>query len=622
MKRIRATTIVLLLAASQANGSDAIVLIRGGQGHATIVVPVRADALAKRTATDLQQVLGRMTGVSLPVRADDGEVTGNRVLVGNTRWTDAVVPPAERAGLKPEAFVLRRRGRDIALAGGGPYGVAYAGSELLERLGARWYVPGPLGEVIPKLDEVRFDRLDVQQSPSFPMRWVGTDTDWNLRNRTNRIGDASLPPAYRIESGIYHTQARLIPHKVYYDRHPEYFALVDGERSRDESCKLCNSNAELPAEIARRMGEMLRSEAGVDLISLSPTDGQRWCECDGCKALDEKDVSSDQKYSRRQMVLYNRVATELEKSFPDQLMLVGAYNVYTWPPRDPQIKGHRNLAVVICHYEDYCLAHPVNDPQCKRNRRYVELIEAWQKHTPHVFFYEYYYKVNWFDLPWPIVHTVAADIPHFKEIGVEGLYTQYTLGSIWSNFLVHYVAARLLWDHTADVPAMLEEFYPKFYGRAAGAMKAYHEALERQVAQSTRHFPGHAPGNATRIFTPELLRQLEGHLDEARALATDQAVRARIERITLSIAYTQRMVRVLRLREEARTATGPTQIKLRREALDRAISLRKDVLGNKARYAGVADGRYFRKRKMFGRVIDKLERQLRDKEAAPPARRD
>jgi hypothetical protein len=359
------------------------------------------------------------------------------------------------------------------------------------------------------------------------------------------------------------------------------------------------------------MGESLRGTPDVDLISLSPTDGQEWCECDACRALDEAGVPDDQKYSRRQMVLYNRVAEALEKEFPDQKMLVGAYNVYTWPPRDPQIKAHRNLAVVICHYSPYCLAHPVSDPACEQNRRYAELIAAWQKHTRHVFFYEYYWKVDWLDLPWPIVHTVAVDIPYFKKIGVEGLFTQYTPECIWSNFLVQYVAAHLLWDHTTDVKALLEEFYVKFYGRAARPMKTYHEALERQMAGNGEHVSGYAPRNARYVFTPALLERLTACLDEARAVADDELVKARLERIALSLEYTKRLVNVFGLRDKARAAKGQERTALLRTALDQAMTLRDDMLKNKVKYAGVAAGHYFEGRFVFAREIEALERQLR-----------
>ena len=79
--------------------------------------------------------------------------------------------------------------RDLALVGGGAYGTIYAVAELYDRLGARWYLPGELGACVPKLKTVRFDALDVRRTPSFAMRWIGTDAQWNLRNRSNRIDD-------------------------------------------------------------------------------------------------------------------------------------------------------------------------------------------------------------------------------------------------------------------------------------------------------------------------------------------------------------------------------------------------------------------------------------------------
>ena len=426
-----------------AAGWPASVLIDRGIPCATIVLSAEAGPAEKYAAANLQSVFQKMTGVRLAIAGDDRSIEGNRILIGNTRFTDAVVPANERKTLDKEGYIVRLHGRDLALAGGGPYGTIYAVDELYDRLGARWYLPGDLGEVIPHLDTIRFNPLDVRRTPSFAMRWVGDNVAWNLHNRTNRVTDARLPPAFVVYPGIYHTQSELIPHSRYDATHPELFALIHGERSTSEECKLCNSSPLLPTEIAHNMAAMLRQTPGIDLISLSPTDGQMWCQCEECRKLDEPRVPRDQEYSRRQMVLYNRVADEPHKEFPRQQILVGAYNVYTWPPKDPAMRGNPNLAVVICHYEPYCLAHPVNDPSCARNGRYLELICAWQRHTQHIYFYEYYFKVNWCDLPWPIVHTVAADIPFFKSLGVEGLYTQYTQADIWSNFLVHYVAARL-----------------------------------------------------------------------------------------------------------------------------------------------------------------------------------
>ncbi len=567
--------------------------------------------------------------VGLPIAKDDQPAHGNRVLLGNTRFTDGIVSSAERAELGEEDYVVRLTGRDLALVGGGPYGNIWAVAELYDRLGGRWYMPGELGACVPRLETVRFDEFGVRRSPSFAMRWIGKDTQWNLRNRTNRIDDPALPRAFVVYPGIYHTQNRLLPNVDYGKTHPEFFALIDGKRSaRVDERKLCNSNPELPGEIARNMGAMLEQLPGIDLISLSPTDGQSWCECDDCRAMDDDTtdpngpkVPRDRGYSRRQMILYNRVAEKLQEKFPDQLILVGAYNTYTWPPRDATVRGHKNLAVVICHYQPSaaCLAHPVNDPTCEPNGRYRELIRAWQGHTPHVYFYEYYWKVNWLDLPWPITHTVAVDIPYYKSIGVEGVYTQYTAGSIWSNFIPMYVVARLLWDHTTDVPAVLDELYTKFYGKAATPMRRWHEILETRMAARKAHIPGGAASGAPLVFTERVTEELKGNLAEAQRLAEEDSVKRRLEKVAIMTDYTDRLAAAFRLAQKSTKHKDEKEsLNLLKNAYLIGDALRDDLLARPDHYNGVATGVYYRNNLYMHRVLYRWRKRLVDSGGLDP----
>ena len=111
------------------------VSIDKGAAHATIVIPANAGPLERAAANDLQYVLEKMTGVALPIAADSGAIEGNRILIGETRFTDAIVPREERAALGKEGYIARLHGRDLALVGGGPYGHVYAVDELYDRLG-------------------------------------------------------------------------------------------------------------------------------------------------------------------------------------------------------------------------------------------------------------------------------------------------------------------------------------------------------------------------------------------------------------------------------------------------------------------------------------------------------
>ncbi len=49
----------------------------------------------------------------------------------------------------------------------------------------------------------------------------------------------------------------------------------------------------------------------------------------------------------------------------------------------------------------------------------------------------------------------------------------------YANKLTYYVAAKLMWNIDADVEAVKDDFFTKFYGPAAANMKLYHEALEK-----------------------------------------------------------------------------------------------------------------------------------------------
>ena len=573
---------------ASAKSYSAGVLIDEGVACSTIMISSNADAGVQYAAADIQKVFGEMTGVTLPVACDNEPIKGNRILVGATCFTDAVVPPAERADLGKEGYIVRLKGRDLALAADYPYGAIYAAAELYDRLGARWYMPGELGACIPRLETIRFDSLDVKRIPSFEMREMGAnDTDWFLHNRLNNINDPDLPPAFVVYPGIFATQPVWVPVEKYYETHPEFFKLIAsiGTRSDSPTAKLCNSNPDLPSVIAGNMVAALQEHPGISLLSLSPTDGRGYCNCDPCKALHEDGALDGQSESKPQMTLYSRVAKILETNAPGQTLLVGAYSDYAWPPKDPTIKAGTNIAVVLC--QSGCMAHSVDDPACPENCDYDAVIRAWQAQTPHIYFYEYYNKVAWFGAPWPIVHCIERDIPYFKSIGAEGLHTQRDNRDMWGTFLDHYVAARLLWDHTTDVPAVLEDFYQKFYGKASGPMKRWYETLEHQMAATTNYFSGRIMMAGQNVFTPEVMAIMKQCIDEAQSLADDDLTQRRVAKMKVLTEYTARYVSYFQLRQEADALKGDARNKVLLESLNILEDLFADTLKPKSEWTGI-----------------------------------
>ena len=76
------------------------------------MLSAEAGPAEKYAAANLQSVFQKMTGVRLAIAGDDRSIEGNRILIGNTRFTDAVVPANERKTLDKEGYIVRLHGRD------------------------------------------------------------------------------------------------------------------------------------------------------------------------------------------------------------------------------------------------------------------------------------------------------------------------------------------------------------------------------------------------------------------------------------------------------------------------------------------------------------------------------
>jgi len=549
-------------------------IVVDGQPAATIVLRAKPGDREIQAAEEIQRYVAKCADAVLPIAVGNDNARGHIIAL------DIREPKPNESS---EAFRLRVSDRRTEISGNSPLAVLYGAYELLERgLGVRWYLPGPLGEVVPVRSTLVLPALDVKQSPSFPMRWIGRG-EWALRNKQNQCDDGFL-----IYPGIYHTQGRILPHRKYYRMHPEFFASLKGQRSDTALCKLCYSNRDTVRQVASNMAAMLDANPNIKLISLSPTDGQMWCECSMCRAMDESNVPKDRRMSRRSLLFYNAVARELRKTHPNARMLVGAYNVYNWPPKDKSIKADPMIDVIITHYEDYCMAHPVADPTCPRNQRYVKLIKEWQALGCGIFFYEYYWKVNWFDLPWPIVHSIRRDIPWYKQQGHRGVFSQYNPDCIWGQYPAHYVAAKLLWNVDADVDAILDKMYTDMYGAAAPHMKAYHELMEKQMAECGAHFPGRGTSFGPAVFTKSVRAKLREYYQGACKANQDETVAKRLKKIGTSLEYVDRLMHYAALKRA--TTSEPDPIKaaaLAQEALACGKQLVNEIRTDREKWGGV-----------------------------------
>lgn len=553
MRQCSALALVLcssLPVALAASNDASIVLVKDGQAAATIVTAASPSENARLAAVELQKYLELISGAKLAITTDAADASahaGVLILVGSSKLTaeifDLKIPSGKTKALVEEGFVIQARGNRLVLAGNDtvPYfGTRYAVVEFLHRLGVRWFLPTPKGEVVPKMSTVTVEPTDLVQRPDFPIRnwWDHTRgeaaaecAEWKIHNKMNPRsqeafgvpGDGSL--------------ASYLP-KDQFDKHPEWFALQrDGKRHKNTPCMSCE---EMIKYVAERVKKDVR--AGRRVTAFSPDDGYPRCWCPNCARMsnsfdgmdgNDRDPAAGYSTSNEWFYFVQRVLDEVNREYPDYMIATNGYSNRELPPELPpdlRFNASKNLVIMFANI-GACSIHAYDDPDCWQMQRQAKMVQQWCKLSDKVWMYNYNYTmlVNKSTIT-PMVHRLRRNIPLLKKWGVIGFHDQDTSNWAMSGIPTRLVRARLEWDTKADVDAILQDFYSKWFGAAATPMKTYYEALETAFDTAPQH--GHEEVILPAIYTDALMATLDQAMLAAESAAKSETEQAhvRIER--------------------------------------------------------------------------------------------
>ncbi|NPV48553.1 MAG: hypothetical protein HPY69_16560, partial [Armatimonadetes bacterium] len=250
--------VAAVLPAPGAAQADRIVLARGGQPTATIVVPSGATEREQQAANDLQHYVQRICGVVLPVHDDGHRVSGTGLYIGQCEPTLPTDIPDAR--LNPETYAIRVRDGSVFFTGRYPTPTYFAVAAFMEQsLGVRWFAPGELWEYVPagRPGDLSVEVRDVVSVPdTSPRVWSGHawNEDWQRWCLRNRAVQSEVVPRRQFQNLLH----RVFPVEKYGESHPEYYPLIEGKRwippPGNISWRPCESNPEvirLTVEYAR-----------------------------------------------------------------------------------------------------------------------------------------------------------------------------------------------------------------------------------------------------------------------------------------------------------------------------------------------------------------------------------
>ena len=263
----------------------AVPLARGGRSLVSIVVAKGTPARVRQAAADLAAYLGKITGAEFAVTTGDG-TTG--LAVGLPAHFPAV-PLQDRwanpAATEREDYLLRTHPRGAYLLGATEQAVEHAVWDFLHRLGYRRFFPGEHWEVVPHTPDLSA-AVDAVESPAYRSRriWYGVGL-WDYNDAPYKEWCARNRVAGGIDLHTGHSYGGIIRGlRKEFDAHPEFYPLVDGERRPSPEAKLCIGNAQLRRLVCDYEVGQFAKDPELESVSLDPSDGGGWCECNPCAA--------------------------------------------------------------------------------------------------------------------------------------------------------------------------------------------------------------------------------------------------------------------------------------------------------------------------------------------------
>ncbi|NBR85544.1 MAG: DUF4838 domain-containing protein [Proteobacteria bacterium] len=558
-----------------ARGAE-LVLAADGKSDYQIVVPDTAPSPALSNAlaqtARLLQTAFKANGADLAIVSEaKRDAAKPAIFLGDTAF--ARQQGVAVAKLKGWSYVLRASGRDVIIAGReqvGPgvgarkaewdrVGTAKGVTDFLRQyLGTRFLYPDlPARQAVK--DAAGVNLLASPAIEFLPTPRVAVPAD--LRVEKTPVFDSwtAYPPRggfYEIANNRFprvddpfggHTYERAVPPEKYVATHPEYFALLGGQRMKpkNENAQYCISNPEVQELFYQDLIAWL--DEGFQSVDLGQPDGFRACQCEACAKL--FDTGGD--WSEKLWLLHRKLAERVLAARPGKTVCLMSYILTANPPKSFR-EFPANTQIMLTGTNDDDLA-------------------PWRGHVVPQGFTGYIY--NW--CPNLSTRYTPMRTPGFVETQAKRLVAN-RIQSIYQDGPgtlqglegpVYYTMGRMFDDVTNNqAKVLVHEFCGAAFGKAAPPMLQFYDQLYHAIELYARQLGTRDPawvytdiyGRRRKhltdpmqflgfFYTPTLLASLEAQLAQAEKLAPTDKVKTRLALVRREFDYLRGVARVVHL---------------------------------------------------------------------------
>lgn len=546
-------------ALAQETGVQPMTLVKDGEPACSIVLSNRPSRMAMYAAAELQWHIKQITGATVPVVRERGEITGLPIYIGeSTRVRELGLKNslfAERefaVSFFDDCIVLTGRSDDwdrledgplnLDMATppvmGGERGSLYATYEFLEEhVGVRWYAPGEANICWPSATKTltvtprNIRRVITIRDRSTP--WTGSINAkawgdpqpsreavelYRLRNKATG-GNIITHSFERWPERFYHKD-----HALFESYHPEYFSKDKGIN------QLCFTHTGALAQAmadarkwASGQGVPEGANVGEDFFGLEPRDTEVTCNCETCTPLmrPRSDGFNTDEASVVVWAFADKVARMLQAEFPGKSVGVLAYGNHAGCPVE------MDLATNIYVGMAWGQRGPVNtdDTDYKKYRQWLDKLPGRMASV-------------WLYPCFPRETAGTQGYIAFPEVEAHGLFERMRLFGTdkvrgfmicgqYDTVLDDWALMKAQDNPFVDEKVLTREFFTRYYGAAAMPIQTFQDMIESLGGWDEAG----SWDNARGAGTDENMAVFARLIAEAVALATDEPAKSRVANI-------------------------------------------------------------------------------------------
>ena len=400
------------------------------------------------------------------------------------------------AGGADGSYTLASTENGLAVSGAGNKGVINGVYRFLEEFcGCHWYEAEVI--VVPENENLTVPRdINIEYTPFFEYSETDTrsamDAEFSLANGLTGGIYKDLSPeqggAVEYIGGSSHTLVnRYCKPSVYFEEHPEYFALVDGVRTGTQLC-LTNENVKdvVTAEALALLEKQHNPDADVQILSITQADNGYYCQCNNCSALDNATGSP----AGTMLTFVNEIAGRIKASGSYDNVAFDTF-AYQYTRKAPVgVVPREDVIVRLCSIE-CCFGHTLDDPDCESNTAFMQDLSEWSKICNRLYIWNYNLNCDESINIYANFGTMQRNTQIFYEHNVKGIYQQgvYYISESDGEFgeMKTYLLTKLMQNPYLDFDKEMTEYMTAVYGDGGVYLKEFIDIVTDHAVTSYKH---------------------------------------------------------------------------------------------------------------------------------------